>query len=36
MKKYAGSDDFPYDDKILAATVVVAIQVERATARLKQ
>lgn len=36
MKKYAGSDDFPYDDKILAATAVVAIQVERATARLKQ
>jgi hypothetical protein len=36
MKKYAGSDDFPYDDKILAATAVVAIQVEGATARLKQ
>lgn len=36
MKKYAGSDDFPYDGKILAATAVVAIQVKRATARLKQ
>jgi len=36
MRKYAGSDDFPYDDKTLSATVVVAIQVERATARLKQ
>jgi len=36
MRKFAGSDDFPYDDKMLAATAVVAIQVEGATARLKQ
>ncbi len=35
MRKYAGSDDFPYDEKILAQTAVVAIDIEEATARLK-
>lgn len=35
MHKYAGSDDFPYDDKILAATLVVVIELDWATARLK-
>lgn len=35
MKKYAGSDAFPYDEKLLGITAVVAIRVERATARLK-
>lgn len=36
MKKYAGSDDFPYDAKILSLTTVVALRVDRVTARLKQ
>lgn len=36
MEKYAGSDSFPYDEKILGITSVVAIRVETATARLKQ
>lgn len=35
MEKYAGSDDFPYDENILAKTAVVSIRMERATARLK-
>ncbi|MCM0756863.1 pyridoxamine 5'-phosphate oxidase family protein [Desulfovibrio aminophilus] len=35
MRKYAGSDDFPYDEKILAQTAVVAVDIEDATARLK-
>lgn len=35
MRKYAGRDDFPYDEKILNITSVVAIDVDRATARLK-
>jgi len=35
MKKYAGADTFPYDEKILAKTLVVAIGMEKATARLK-
>lgn len=35
MKKYAGSDTFPYDEKLLGITAVAAIRVERATARLK-
>lgn len=35
MKKYSGSDDFPYDDKVLAATAVVVIELDWATARLK-
>jgi len=36
MKKYAGSDSFPYEEKILAKTAVVAITLTSATARLKQ
>lgn len=36
MKKYAGKDDFPYDEKILGITEVVAIDVERVSARLKR
>jgi len=35
MKKYAGNDSFPYDSGILAKTAVIAIDVDRATARLK-
>jgi hypothetical protein len=35
MRKYAGSDDFPYDESILAKTAVVAISLDQATARLK-
>jgi len=35
MKKYAGADSFPYDENILAKTAVVAIHVDKATARLK-
>ncbi|MDR3641415.1 MAG: pyridoxamine 5'-phosphate oxidase family protein [Humidesulfovibrio sp.] len=35
MKKYAGADNFPYDENIFAKTAVVAIRVEKATARLK-
>jgi len=35
MNKYAGSDEFPYDEGILAKTAVVAIRVETSTARLK-
>ena len=35
MRKHAGRDDFPYDDGILDKTLVVAIDVDRATARLK-
>lgn len=35
MKKYAGSDTFPYDEKLLGITLVAAIDVDRATARLK-
>ncbi len=35
MKKYAGSDTFPYQEKMLGITAVVAIRVLRATARLK-
>lgn len=35
MRKYAGGDSFPYDEKILAVTDVVALDVDRATARLK-
>jgi nitroimidazol reductase NimA-like FMN-containing flavoprotein (pyridoxamine 5'-phosphate oxidase superfamily) len=35
MKKYAGADSFPYDERILAKTLVAAIRIERATARLK-
>jgi nitroimidazol reductase NimA-like FMN-containing flavoprotein (pyridoxamine 5'-phosphate oxidase superfamily) len=35
MRKYGGRDTFPYDDKILGVTEVVAIDVDRATARLK-
>jgi len=35
MKKYAGSDEFPYDEKVLGITAVAAIDVDRATARLK-
>lgn len=35
MKKYAGNDDFPYDSGILSKTAVIAIDVDRATARLK-
>ena len=35
MKKYAGSDSFPYDEKLLGITLVAAIDVDRATARLK-
>lgn len=36
MQKYAKGDGFPYDDKILGITAVVAIRVDAATARLKQ
>lgn len=36
MKKYAGSDDFPYDDKILGITDVIAVHMDRVSARLKQ
>jgi len=35
MKKYAGADNFPYDEKILAKTAVIALRLETATARLK-
>ena len=35
MRKHAGRDDFPYDEGILDKTFVVAIDVDRATARLK-
>jgi len=35
MRKYAGRDDFPYDEGILNKTLVIAIDVDRATARLK-
>jgi uncharacterized protein len=35
MRKHAGRDDFPYDEGILDKTLVVAIDVDRATARLK-
>ena len=35
MRKHAGRDDLPYDDKILEITDVVAIDVDQATARLK-
>ena len=35
MRKYAGSDDFPYDENILEQTGVAAIAVEAATARVK-
>lgn len=35
MRKYGGRDTFPYDEKILGVTEVVAIDVDRATARLK-
>ncbi|MBU1229650.1 MAG: pyridoxamine 5'-phosphate oxidase family protein [Proteobacteria bacterium] len=35
MRKYAGRDDLPYDEAVLDRTLVVAIQVDRATARLK-
>lgn len=35
MRKYAGSDDFPYSDKALAVTAVIAIDVSHATARIK-
>lgn len=35
MRKHAGRDDFPYDEGILAKTLVAAIDVDRATARLK-
>lgn len=35
MRKYAGSDDFPYDEKILEQTGVAAIAVSAATARVK-
>jgi uncharacterized protein len=35
MRKYGGRDTFPYDEKILGITEVVAIDVDRVTARLK-
>lgn len=35
MRKHAGRDDFPYDEGILDKTLVLAIDVDRATARLK-
>lgn len=35
MNKYAGADSFPYDERILAKTLVAAIDVTRSTARLK-
>lgn len=35
MRKHAGRDDFPYDEGILDKTFVLAIDVDRATARLK-
>lgn len=35
MRKYAGRDDLPYDDGVLARTAVIAVDVDRATARLK-
>lgn len=35
MRKYAGRDDFPYDEGILDKTLVLAIDVDQATARLK-
>jgi uncharacterized protein len=35
MRKHAGRDDFLYDEGILDKTFVVAIDVDRATARLK-
>ncbi|SNR63705.1 hypothetical protein SAMN04488503_0519 [Humidesulfovibrio mexicanus] len=35
MAKYAGSDDFPYDEGILTKTAVLALRVGQATARLK-
>lgn len=36
MKKYAGGDSFPYDEKSLGHTAVIAIQAAAITARLKQ
>lgn len=35
MRKYAGRDDFPYDPSVLSRTAVIALDVDRATARLK-
>ncbi len=35
MRKYAGRDGYPYDEGILDKTLVVALDVDRATARLK-
>lgn len=35
MSKYAGGDEFPYDEGILDKTAVVAIRVETIAARLK-
>lgn len=35
MSKYAGGDDFPYDEGVLDKTAVVAIRVESIAARLK-
>ncbi len=35
MSKYAGGDEFPYDESVLDKTAVVAIRVETITARLK-
>ena len=35
MRKHAGRDDFPYDEGILDKTLVLAVDVDRATARLK-
>ncbi|MDQ7834122.1 MAG: pyridoxamine 5'-phosphate oxidase family protein [Humidesulfovibrio sp.] len=35
MRKHAGRDDFPYDEGILDKTYVLAIDIDRATARLK-
>lgn len=35
MEKYSGSDDFPYDEGILAKTAVLALRISQATARLK-
>jgi len=35
MRKYGGRDTFPYDEKILGVTEVVAIDVDRVTARIK-
>lgn len=35
MRKYAGSDEFPYDEKALEKTAVIAIDVTQMTARSK-